>query len=346
MELTERKKKILKSVVDAYISSGEPIGSKLLTSSEQFDVSSATIRSEMNDLEEMGYLHQPHTSAGRVPTALGYKTYVSDLMEQYLFSIDEIRILNELMTFKMNEIGTVLEKASRIISQMTNYTSFSFCQESGICAKRFETVYIDDSSVLLVLISDTEPVRSRQLRLPLPITREELNEVTAAMNDVFKGATADRLSMSLIFSFEERLGILARFASPFARAINSILSEDAESRIHVEGATKLLEYPEFASAQKAKKALDMLEERSVIADVITKSDSEKLNVLIGEDDPLPVDDTGLVVHPVSIDGKRVGAIGVIGPKRMDYKKVIAGLNYIVAGLSGQYHENGDNQNNE
>lgn len=344
MELSERKKKILKSVVDAYISSGEPVGSKLLTSSEHFAVSSATIRNEMNDLEEMGYLHQPHTSAGRVPTALGYKTYVNDLMEQYLLSIEEINILNELMTFKMNEVGTVLEKASRIISQMTNYTSFSFCEESGVCARRIETVFIDSSSVLIVLISDTEPVKSRQLRLPFMITREELISVTSAMNDVFTGITSDRLTMSLIFKFEERLGALSRFSSPFARAINDILSEDFESKIHVEGATKLLEYPEFASAAKAKKALDMLEERSIIADVITKTDTEKLNVLIGEEDPLPVDDTGLVVHPVSIDGKRVGAIGVIGPKRMDYKKVIAGLNYIVAGLSGYHNENGDSNN--
>ena len=110
MELTERKKKILKSIVDSYIASGEPVGSKLLTTSDQFAVSSATIRNEMNDLEEMGYLRQPHTSAGRVPTSLGYKIYVNDLMEQYLLSIDEIKLLNELMTFKVNEVGTVLEK--------------------------------------------------------------------------------------------------------------------------------------------------------------------------------------------------------------------------------------------
>ena len=142
MELTERKKKILKSIVDSYIASGEPVGSKLLTTSDQFAVSSATIRNEMNDLEEMGYLRQPHTSAGRVPTSLGYKIYVNDLMEQYLLSIDEIKLLNELMTFKVNEVGTVLEKASRIISQMTNYTSFSFCDDSGSVLKRFLSIRI------------------------------------------------------------------------------------------------------------------------------------------------------------------------------------------------------------
>lgn len=343
MEMTERKKKILKSVVDAYIASGEPVGSKLLTSGDQFAVSSATIRNEMNDLEEMGYLRQPHTSAGRVPTSLGYKTYVNDLMEQYLLSMEEINLLNELMAFKMNEVGTVLEKASRIISQMTNYASFSFCEEGSVCAKRFESVFIDDTSVLLVAISDKLPVKSRQLRLRDPITRDELTFITKAINETFTSITAESLVMPLIFKFEERLGSLSHFSSPFVRAIYDILAEDTEGKVHVEGATKLLEYPEFSSAAKAKQALDMLEEHSIIADVVTKTDGEKLNVLISDEDQLPVDDTGLVVHPVNIDGKRVGAIGVIGPKRMDYKKVIAGLNYIVEGLSGHNNMNGDNQ---
>lgn len=341
MELTERKKRILKSIIDSYIASGEPVGSKLLTTSDQFAVSSATIRNEMNDLEEMGFLRQPHTSAGRVPTSLGYKIYVNDLMEQYLLSIDEIKLLNELLTFKMNEVGTVLEKASRIISQMTNYTSFSFCDDSRIRPKRFETVFIDDHSVLLVVISDEEPVKSCQVNLRDEISREQLSVITDAINQTFIGATADTLTMPLIFSFEEKLGSLSHFSSPFVRAIYNILADVQENKIHVEGATKLLNYPEFSSVTKAKQALDMLEERSAIADAVTKSDGEKVNILISDTDQLPVDDSSLVVHPVSIDGKRVGAIGVIGPKRMDYKKVIAGLNYIVAGLSGHHNENGD-----
>ncbi len=343
MEMSERKKKILKSIVDAYIASGEPVGSKLLTSGDEFDVSSATIRNEMNDLEEMGYLRQPHTSAGRVPTSLGYKTYVNDLMEQYLLSIEEINLLNELMSFKMNEVGTILEKASSIISKMTNYTSFSFRSESGVVAKRYETVFIDSNSVLLVAVIQNEAVRSRQLTLRTQITREELSKITTVLNAMFSNVTADELTMPLIFSFEEKLGELAHFSSPFSRAVYDMLAESNDGKIHVEGATKLLDYPEFSSATKAKKALQMLEEQSVIADVVTSTDSEKLNVIIGDGDILPVDDTGLVVHPVSIDGKRVGAIGVIGPKRMDYKKVIAGLNYIVAGLSGDKNKNGDTE---
>ncbi len=344
MELSERKKRILRSIVDTYIASGEPVGSKLLTSGDgDLGVSSATIRNEMSDLEEMGYLRQPHTSAGRVPTSMGYKTYVNDLMDQYLLSMEEISLLNELMAFKMNEVGSVLEKASRIISKLTNYTSFSFQSDSDSFVSRFESVFISENSALLVGINDGEPVKSKQISLRDPITREQLAVITSAINESFSGVTAEGLTMPLIFAFEEKLGSLGYFSSPFTRGIYSLLSESKDGRVHVEGATKLLDYPEFSSASKAKHALDMLEQNSVIADVVTKSDFDKLNVLIGDSDQLPVDDTGLVIHPVKIDGKKVGAIGVIGPKRMDYKKVIAGLNYIVAGLSGE-NTNGDDNN--
>ena len=153
MELNERKKAILRSVVDAYIATGEPVGSKYLTANADFNVSSATLRNEMSALESMGYLEQPHTSAGRVPTAKGYRTYVENLMDRYYLAMEEVEVLDEVIENKLVELSTIMEEASHAIGELTNYTSFAFIGGSGTEADRYEALLIGEHDFLLVMIA-------------------------------------------------------------------------------------------------------------------------------------------------------------------------------------------------
>ena len=339
MELSERKKRILKSIVDSYIASGEPIGSKYLTTSCDFTVSPATIRNEMSELEDMGYLEQPHTSAGRVPTALGFKTYVDSLMEKYLLTMDELKVLNELISFKMTELSDTLEQASKLISKMTNYASFAVLQAPDRTALRYETVFIDENDFLIVMICDNDVVRSERVKLREPITKEDLQEVQAAMNASLTGMHAEDITMPVFIAFEQSLGRLARVASACVKAIYDMLSGDNKEEVHVDGVTKLLSYPEFSDISSAKSVLSIIEEQSKLIEMLSGAKGDNLNLYIDDGEAeLPVKDTSCVFCPIKVNGKKIGAIGVIGPKRMNYKKVIASLNYLASGISVELDE--------
>lgn len=341
MELSERKKEILKSVVDAYIASGEPVGSKFLTTVSQIPLSSATIRNEMSELEEMGYLEQPHTSAGRVPTALGYRTYVNSLMERYRLSLEELSLLNELTAYKMDELGKIMEQASHVISEVTNYPTFAVIKPPESDVNRYETVLIDDHSFLLIMIGANGTVRNRNVRLKSLIDQEALEALRKALNGVLLGTAVSDISLPVVLKFEEALGQYAYLSTPILRVLYEMANATDTERVHVEGVTKLFSYPEFNNVTKAKDVLELMGEREKFTAMLTDADPEKANVFIGGDDadsPLP--DSSFVVRPVTVDGKTVGAIGVIGPKRMDYKKVLASLDYFATGLSEELDGHG------
>lgn len=334
MELSDRKKEILKSVVDAYIATGEPVGSKYLTSFSQIPLSSATIRNEMSELEELGYLEQPHTSAGRVPTALGYKTYVNSLMERYRLSLEELSLLNELTAFKVDELGKIMEQASHVISEMTNYPAFAVIRPSEADVSRYETVLIDEHGFLLIMICADGSVRSRNVKLKSSIDKDASDAICKALNSVIAGAEINCISLPVVLKFEEALGQYAYLSTPVLRVIYEMSNAGDTERVHVEGVTKLFSYPEFNSVTKAKGVLELLGEREKFADMLSGANPDKASVYIGGDSSdAPLPDSSFVVRPVTVDGKTVGAIGVIGPKRMDYKKVMASLEYFASGLS-------------
>lgn len=342
MELTERQKKILKSIVDAYIESGEPIGSKFLSTSYDFSVSPATIRNEMSELEEMGYLEQPHTSAGRVPTALGFKTYVNSLMEKYFLTMDELSLLNELTTFKLNELNRTLEQASKVISRLTNYTSFSVLRTPDHTALRYETLLIDSASFLVVMICDNDVVKSTRVKVNVPIDEIAVKVIQDSLNAHLTGKRADEITMPVFIAFEKSLGMFSHYASDCVKAVYEMLSSDTKEHVHVDGVTKLLSYPEYSSVSNAKNVLSIIEEQHRLIELLyTMMNENKLNLYITDDETdniLPARDTSFVFHPITYNGKPVGAIGVIGPKRMDYKKVIASLKYLASGISVELNE--------
>ncbi len=334
MELSERKKAILKSVIDAYIRTGDPVGSKSLT---EFNLSSATIRSEMNDLENMGYLEQPHTSAGRVPTPQGYRTYVDSLMERYFLGMEELEVLNEVMSNKLVEVGRMMDEAARAIGNITNYATFAFLGGGNSVVDRYETVFVDESSFLLIMICRDGSIRNRHVKLMNPITPEQLERTKASLNASLVGLSAEQITLPAILAFEEHMGENRALAMTVLRVVHEMLGSYDQEKVHIEGVNKLLSYPEFMDVAKFQSILALFEERQRFAELMKRAVPGQTSVILGDEEKgdFAPPDTGFVFHPITVHGQVVGAIGVIGPQRMDYKKVVASLDYFASGLAEQ-----------
>lgn len=345
MELSERKKAILKSVVDAYIATGDPVGSKYLTANADFNVSSATLRNEMSALESMGYLEQPHASAGRVPTAKGYRTYVENLMGRYYLAMEEVEVLDELIENKLHEMTSLMEEASHAIGELTNYTSFAFIGGSGSEADRYEALLIGEHDFLLIMICKDGSVRSRQVKTHESINAEMIETAKNALNKCFTNITPEQVNLNTVLEFESALGEYRSLASMLLRVVNEMFNSFDSEKVHIDGVTKLLSYPEFFNVAKVQSVLSMIEERKRFSELMKKAVPGQTSIIFGEEaQDIAPPGTGFVFHPITVGGKVVGAIGVIGPKRMDYKKVIASLDYFAEGLTGQIDRNSNNKN--
>ncbi len=336
MELSERKQRILKSIVDEYIRSGEPVGSRYISGALPDTLSSATVRNEMSELSEMGYLDKPHSSAGRVPTTKGLKTYIDGLMEDYNLSLEELGVLNELLEYKVGEFGKLLNQAARALSHITNYTAISVLKAPAASIERFKTVAIDENSFLLVMRCKDGEVKTKTVKAA-GCTEEKLEKLEAALNAHLTGLTAEQITLPVILKLEEKAAGAAELISPALRTVHSLLGSAAKEDVQVEGITKLLSYPEFFDVSKAKEVLGVLEEKHALVNRLTAGEAGKPNVVMSGAG-LTEANASVVYYPITVSGQTVGAIGVIGPKRMDYKKVIASLEYFAAGLSEELKE--------
>lgn len=342
MELSERKKQILKQVCDAYISGGEPVGSKYLTQHGDFNLSSATIRNEMAELERMGFLEQPHTSAGRVPSTLGYRTYIAMLMENYRLSLEEVQTINELLDFKLGELGHIMEEASRVISELTNYTAVTMLKNSGVTVSRYEGVLIDEQSFLVVMICDDGEICNSHIRLDVPIDETVMKRIIAVLNSHLTGVPFDTVSFQLLLELEEEMGEYAPLVKPVLRSLCASMNVESKEEIHYGGITKLLSYPEFFNVQKARGVLEAFERKKEFIDRVLGQTTDDVNVFFGDESSDPMlPDSSFVFVPIKSGDRTIGGIGVIGPRRMDYKKVIASLRYFADGLMLEEGDRGE-----
>ena len=340
-KLTPRKQQILRAIVDAHISFGEPVGSKYLSQDVRICASPATIRNEMAELEEMGYLVQPHTSAGRVPSELGYRYYVDALVRQYSETKHEIDEINEKLRYKLTEMDEILTEASHLASSFTDYTGIAFKSGSGkvrIC--RFDSVYISQRSFHLVMTFSGEIVKSKTVTPGFTVTKEDVARFTDAANIYLANLTSDEITMPTIMKLEAIMGPSSAIVHPAMKAIYEVMSELDTADIKVEGVNKLLKFPEYSDVSKLRDLLGVLEEKDKLLDVISSrtATDDGINVFIGaegEDDVMS--NTSVIFKNVTVGGKRV-AVGVIGPKRMDYHKVITMINKLAAGIDRMFGE--------
>jgi heat-inducible transcriptional repressor len=326
-ELSDRKKQILKAVVEAHIAAGEPVGSKFLVQSNLLSCSSATIRNEMAELEEMGYLEQPHTSAGRVPSELGYRFYVDSLIESYAMTTNEITEINKLLKSKMNELDQILLAASKLAGNLTNYTSFVMKpRASSVRIKRFDVIYVDRHSMLLVMISDGGAVLTKQLSIEQGVSQMTASDLAAALNDHISGLTANEITLPIIVELENAMGDKAGIVNPIIKIIYESMNELDDGDLKISGMDRLLQYPEYSNKDQLRELLGAFEKKEDILELVSDPESDGVNVVIGSESSVKVmNNSSLVFKPIKKNGRTVGYVGVLGPRRMNYKQVLEAL---------------------
>lgn len=333
--LSARKKQILKAIVDAHINNGEPIGSKYLSQDALISCSPATIRNEMAELENMGYLVQPHTSAGRIPSELGYRFYVDTLVRQYSETKSEIEEINEKLRYKLTEMDEILEEASRLAASFTDYTGIAFKSGAGnVRITKFDSVYLSPRDFLLVMMFSGDTVKAKPIHLSFSITESDLKRFTEAANIYLVNTASDGISMPIIVKMETIMGAASAMVHPAVKIIYETMSELDTADIRLDGINKLLKYPEYSDTEKLRSLLGVLEEKDKLLDVISShtTNNDGINVYIGtENDSDAMSNTTLIFKNVNVGGKRV-AVGVIGPKRMNYSKVIGMINQLASGI--------------
>ena len=330
--LSPRKKQILKAIVDAHIDHGEPVGSKYLADDARISCSSATIRNEMAELEQMGYLVQPHTSAGRVPSKLGYRFYVETLVKQYSETKTEIDEINEKLRYKLTEMDEILSEASRLASSFTDYTGIAFKSGSSKARiNKFDSVYLSPKDFLLVMMFSGDTVKAKTIHLSFSLKEEELRRFTEALNLYLINLTSDEITMPIIISIESIMGSVGAMVHQTIKIIYETMSELDTAEIKLEGVTKLLNYPEYSDVSRVRELLGLL------LDVISAQSSteDDLHVYIGDDSGEIMSDTSMIFKTIHIGGKQL-SVGVIGPKRMNYEKVIGMINQLATGLDRMF----------
>lgn len=324
--LSDRKKQILKAIVEAHIQGGEPVGSKYITESKQLTCSSATIRNEMAELESMGLLEQPHTSAGRVPSKQGYRLYVDTLLEEYAMTAKEIAQINQLMKIKMSELDRILDKASKVASSLTNYTGFAIKPRShSVAITKFETAYIDERSFILILVATDGSVKTRSILTESAVEPAAVSALSAALNEMIAGLDASEITLPIMMELEGRIGDTV-LLNTVMKSIYEVLSELDGGELKVSGLDRLLQYPEFADSEGLGELLGAIERKDDILDLLSNAEGDGVHAMIGSESSVKViNNSTIVFKPIKNKGRTVGAIGVIGPLRMDYARVLATL---------------------
>lgn len=327
-ELSDRKKQILRAIVNAHIEGGGPIGSKAILQNQQLNCSSATIRNEMAELEEMGYLEQPHASAGRVPSELGYRFYVDSLIEHYAMTTGEIAQINNLLRVKMGELDQILSAASSLASSLTNYTGIAIKPRlNSVSVSKFKTIYLEADHYILVAVTSTGSVQTKHIRTDHEVTEADLERLSEALNQCLPGLTADQITLSIMMKLENRAGVHPQLISQLMKVVYELMAEGDQGEMKVSGINHLLQYPEYSDIGQFQELLGALEKKEDILDLVSTHQSrEDISVLIGSESRVEVmNNSALVFKPIVKDGKTLGAIGVLGPRRMDYAKVLATL---------------------
>lgn len=339
MELSERKKQILKAIIGDYIRTAEPVGSKTLTEGHSLPFSSATIRNEMSELEEMGYLEKPHTSAGRIPSPQGYRLYVDELMEQPPDTGEDDKSIEQMMHTKVRELDRLIQEAGRIISSLTNYASVAVTPTmTQISIRQFEIIPVDKMNFVIVVVTDSGTVKNKMVRTMTDVTRDEAELLTYVLNQTLTGLPLSHITAER-FDIVRRAAGLSALLAPVAEYIAELIEELSDQEVFLEGASKMLRFPEYRDTHKAQALLDYMEDdRKHLIPATRKIDG--IQFFIGpENGENPLSETSAIYAKYDIGKIGQGVIGIVGPTRMDYAKLSAQLSRFAKGLNRLIAEN-------
>ena len=338
MQLTERKKRILRAIIETYIATAEPVGSKAVVERAGLDVSTATIRNEMADLTEMGLLEQPHTSAGRIPSAAGYRLYVNELMDSHQLTLQETQRINQALNLKMEELDRCLERAGKMLSQISDYPVFTAASTvDKVTVKRYDLILAGSGSFILVVMLSTDEVVNKLIKLPLHVTDMDLKLLSAVCNAAMTGLTADEFTSEVLEKVMNSAGGAATLVPVIVDFVTDTLRQHGSTSMVVAGQSRLLGLPEYRDVDKAQKMLTTLDEDTLAGLPAVMMNENGTKVLVGpENVASELKDTSVVMTKFDIGDGLQGMIGVVGPTRMDYAKVTARLSYFAESLSKMF----------
>lgn len=346
MELDERKVKILKAVIQNYLETGEPVGSRTISKYTDLKLSSATIRNEMADLEELGYIVQPHTSAGRIPTDKGYRLYVDDLMllkEAELCSREleisdrekEVESMKTILNEKVDKVEELLQNVAKVLAKDTNYaTMISTPQVKGNKLKFVQLSQLEINKILAVIVMSGNIIRNKVITVSEELSQENILKLNILLNTTLTGLTLQEMNLSIVSRMQNQAGEHMQLVKEVLDAIVDTISNADNLKIYTSGATNIFKYPELSDSTKASELIYALEEKQSLTDLVNAelADEEQphgIQVYIGNETPVEsMKDCSVVTATYELQDGMRGTIGIIGPKRMDYEKVVEKLKTI------------------
>lgn len=337
MELDERKLKILQAIIKNYLETGEPVGSRTISKYTDLNLSSATIRNEMADLEELGYILQPHTSAGRIPSDKGYRLYVDTMLDE---KIQEVENMKELLLQKADKIDLLLQQVGKLLAVNTNYaTLVSTPKYRSKKVKFIQLAEVDINQLLAVIVIEGNIVKNKILDTKVSLDKEILLKLNIVLNTYLQGLDLSEINLNVIQKIKEQAGNYSNVVSDILDAIADAISEEDEVEIFTSGATNMLKYPELTDMEKVSELMGTFEEKKQLSELIanksnnTASNNRGIQVYIGSETTVEaMKDCSVVTATYELEEGVYGKIGIIGPKRMDYEKVVSTLHTLMVQL--------------
>ncbi len=348
--LDVRKMNILRAIIDDYILTAAPVGSRTLSKRDDIELSPATIRNEMSDLTELGFLEQPHTSAGRVPSEKAYRLYVSNIMDRARITDEEAEYIRRHLEQRVSEVGDVIKETARMLSGITKYTSVVQSPHMrNARLKHISLIPVTDGSALAVVVTNSGSTSSTMLSVPMGIGPQDLEKISKLMNERIAGYKLTDVHKTLLPLLREEIGEQADSVAEMLENIDSDLSKQS---VEVVGASKMLDYPEYSDVSKARSFLTEVERGEMLKEVLADDQGVEMTVRIGaENDNPELKDCSVVTVSYKVGGEQVGSMGVIGPTRMDYGRVVAvlrcmseSLGKVLSQMLGASDDGEDNKN--
>lgn len=339
VQLDERKMKILQAIIRNYLETGEPVGSRTISKYTDLNLSSATIRNEMADLEELGYILQPHTSAGRIPSDKGYRLYVDKMMEDKEREIYEMK---EMLLEKEDKMDHLLKQVAKVLAVSTNYaTMITAPQIHRNKLKFIQLSRVDADQLLAVIVVEGNVIKNTMLAIEEELDEETLLKLNILLNTHLNGLSIEEINLGMIAALKQQAGIHSAIVGDVIDAVAEAIKADEDLEIYTSGTNNILKYPELADKQKASELINTFEEKQMLTELVQDSLSEKsgtgIQVYIGDETPIQsMKDCSVVTATYELEEGMKGTIGIIGPKRMDYDKVVGTLKNLMHQLDDLY----------
>ncbi|MGN1159322.1 MAG: heat-inducible transcriptional repressor HrcA [Lachnospiraceae bacterium] len=339
VQLDDRKLKILQAIIRNYLETGEPVGSRTISKYTDLNLSSATIRNEMADLEELGYIVQPHTSAGRIPSDKGYRLYVDHMMIEKEREVNEMK---EMLLEKEDKMERLLQQVAKVLAVNTNYaTMISAPQINGNKLKFIQLTKVDANQILAVIVVEGNVIKNHMLHVSEELSDEDMLKLNILLNTQLNGLTINEISLAMISRLKQQAGIYSGIIGDVVDAVAEAIKSDEDPEIYTSGANNIFKYPELADQSNASRLISAFEEKRELTQLVQKSledeDNTGIQVYIGEEAPVAtMKDCSVVTATYDLGEGMKGTIGIIGPKRMDYEKVVTNLKTVMDQLEEIY----------